>query len=207
MEEFIKPHIEAIIASISTFILVTIPRFIKWKRRNQVNDTKFIVDFLKSQVEGLTVKVEELTDDLNEVNSKNIELVKSIRILQYQITVTETAHLNSPFPMWIKDLNGIMISLNKSYEKHFLLPQGFTSSDYIGYKDEKIWGKELSEVFQKNDDAALEDSIWQGNEVGGDYKNLLKKWHFIKYKRVVEGITIGIAGIAIPKSNSTLKIY
>lgn len=184
-------------AALATLLAVKLPSLYKWSATNKRNDKDYVIDFLQNQIDAVSAKLEDLTKE-------NIALKKTISTLQYQITVAETAHLDSPFPMWLKDTDGKMVSLNKSFEKHFLLPQGFTAGDLIGFKDESVWGQDLAKEMSDKDKEALENEIWQG--LGKDYQNsnpVLHGWHFIKYKRVVSNIVIGVAGIAIPEFRPT----
>jgi len=188
-----------IIVAIVTFILVKIPELFKWSKEKETKGLEFVVDFLKSEMK----KVKE---SLDELKIENENLRKKISILQYQITVAETAHFESPFPMWLKDMNNKMISLNQAYEDNFLKPLGFRMADYIGYEDSKIWGDKVANNFKKYDDLALKNDIWtESDNEASKLHPLLEGWLFVKYKRKIQGIAVGIAGIAIPLNKNLLK--
>lgn len=112
-----------------------------------------------------------------------------------------------PMPVWFKDRNGFMMSLNDAYEREFLMPIGKTRSDYLGSKDEFIWGKPIAEVFKQNDRLAKEtrrenDVVYEIMVDGIEddlVREILSKWTFIKYPMYIGDAFVGVGGVAIPK--------
>lgn len=83
---------------------------------------------------------------------KNISDLKwQIESITFDFDVYRSMHDDFPFPYWLKNKDGIMLWVSKRYEEIFLEPLGLCAEDYIGNKDEKIWGKEIGEVFSRND--------------------------------------------------------
>lgn len=146
----------------------------------------------EEKFEKLNLGYAKLEQQFDEISQENTELRKSLNLLR-------ESYPDLPIPIWLKDHNGIMLSLNSSYEDAFLLPQGKTRSDYVGRYDEDIWGGEISEIFRANDIIAI--SKKQISFVFEDFigHDLLKNWEFFKYPKFVDGIFIGVGGIALPR--------
>jgi PAS domain S-box-containing protein len=54
---------------------------------------------------------------------------------------------NSPSIAWIKDADGRIVYLNKTYEKAF----GIGLADCLGKTDDELWPRQTAETFRKND--------------------------------------------------------
>lgn len=149
-------------------------------------------DRLREEMEGLRAQFKELEKMLDSEKEKSNHL-------QNKIILLESAHHDLPFPMWLKDENGIMLSLNPAYEKKFLIPQGFEAKDYLFKKDEDIWGPEIAKEYGRHDYETKIKGIFIGNEIINlKGSNISDEWHIVKYARYLGGVLIGIAGIAIP---------
>ena len=148
---------------------------------------------LESKIDRLVANQARLEHDLK---IKEAE----ISILRAQLENMKKAYPDLPIPLWLKDRNGIMLSLNDAYEKAFLIPQGKHRPDYIMQTDSAIWPPNVVEVFKKNDLKAIEKK----HGVGITWERppemeILKNWEFVKYPYFIDGTLIGIGGIAIPK--------
>lgn len=118
--------------------------------------------------------------------------------LQAKAQLFESAHSHLPVPMWLKDLDGKMLALNDAYEQVFLRPQGKSRDDYIGFIDHDVWPDDIADQFVEHDNQVLHnDIIWRGIETMPDMEGIHERWHIIKYVRKVNGIKIGIGGLAI----------
>jgi len=153
------------------------------------------LESIKKDVEGenekLRVEVRSYEDKRHEQNQK-------ITNLQFKIIQLESAQMDLPIPMWLKDREGGILFLNKAYESLFLIPNGKDANDYIGSDDIKIWGKEIGALYKSHDlEVVQTGQIWNGKE-----KILIKGkieiWQIIKYPRYFGNSIIGIAGVAIP---------
>lgn len=148
---------------------------------------------LRKDIESLSLRIDTLETELSREKAMNKDL-------QNKLILLESAHHDLPFPQWLKDTNGYMLSLNKAYEDVFLKPAGKTASDYIGHTDEEIWGTEVAKQFAIGDQhARREKGYWIGIEpiqISGN--DISERWKIVKYARLVGGVVVGIAGIAIP---------
>lgn len=145
-------------------------------------------------------KIDKLIREVEQLRLKYEESNKEVEFLKAQLESMKNAYPDLPIPLWLKDRDGVMISLNDAYEKAFLIPQGFHRRDYIGRSDESVWGRDIAEVFKKNDLKVIE----KGEEmkiVFEDVKNneILMNWEFLKYPKIIDGHLVAIGGIAIPK--------
>ena len=162
----------------------------------------------KADLDSLTLLINTLRDDneklrqREELNRMEIQKISTeISELRQTVMLLESAHQDLPIPMWLKDTNGIMLSLNSAYEDEFLFPRGLTRSDYIGKRDVDIWPREVAAEFMTHDSKVLRSGkIFHGSEtvMVGETPS---KWRIIKYPRYSGDIKIGIAGIAIPPDN------
>lgn len=127
------------------------------------------------------------------------KLEKQVKRLQYKVTLLESSHQDAPIPIWLKDNFGVMLALNPAYEKTFLLPRNLTAEDYLNKTDEVVWPEDIADEYRKNDlMVARTNTVWKGYETIIDHQGKETQWQVIKYPRTAAGITIGIAGIAIP---------
>jgi hypothetical protein len=118
--------------------------------------------------------------------------------LQNKLAMMESAHMDAPLPMWLKDVDGTMLALNQAYEDAFLRPIGKTANDYIGRKDVDVYGEELGRQFADHDRIALSGRIVDVLEDAPVGDGTMAKWRVIKYVRKVGRVPVGIAGIAVP---------
>lgn len=156
-----------------------------------INEYKELRNQLKSRVDHLESELERL----KETERKQREEIVSLR---NQLNLFESSHVDIPLPMWMKDTDGKMLFLNSNYEDMFLLPRGYNSSDYIGYKDHAVWSKEVADGFSKNDAKIMRTkrpfrSLERLDDVNGG-----TMWcEFLKYPRIINNKVIGISGIVL----------
>lgn len=166
--------------------------------------------------ENFQLIVTNLSKD-NEDLRRRIQMLETVALevheLRTKLLLMESAHYDKPIPEWLKDLNGVMLSLNPSYERDFLKPYGMSSADYIGKLDEDIWDAATATAFRDNDRLALTSPCkwWAGYETvvtkGGEN---LGVFLIFKYIRFSGTIPIGIAGLALPinlESDLQKKIF
>lgn len=195
MNEYIPNIITAIIA-IVTGIIGFFTAKLSASSKDKTTTKDEFVELIKMYKE----EVSKLKESEDECINRYEELKKEFEVLRANVTLIKASSPTVPIPMWIKDINGVMLSLNDAYEEIFLVPLGKTRADYIGKKDIDIWGKEIAEVFKKNDDiAALSSepiSVFENINVGN---GVFKKYNIIKYKNKIADMVVSIAGIALPK--------
>lgn len=164
----------------------------------------------KKEVRGdFEAIIKTWAEDNNRLRLREIENTTQIQLLHRDVTVLrskilllESAHVDLPYPMWLKDLDGTMLSVNKAYEYQILLPLGLSVSQYIGMTDEAVFGKELADQYEKNDAFVLETKkVYDGPELIPSGPHLTETWRVIKYLRYAGGVPIGIAGLALPPKN------
>lgn len=191
---FLKEIGPILIAIFSGGLIKSLIDYLLGKKKDNRDDFKIILETWAQDNKRLRESEEQCAKRLN-------DLEKQIIILQNKLTMMETAHYDLPFPQWLKDMDGVMLSLNSAYEKEFLQPVGKNVNDYIGKTDYEIWDAETAKQYRINDLLAFSstDKFWRGVEPlktsnGIEYKN----WLIVKYVRYAGKIPIGIAGLAIP---------
>ena len=158
------------------------------------------ISTIKDDNERLRLRVNELELRVVASEKEQLEAKERETYFKNQITLLETAHHDLPFPQWLKDVNGVMLSVNSAYEKMFLVPINKTAEDYVGATDFDIWPKSVAERFVENDKKARKrDGYWMGIEpIWIKNSDISPYWRIAKYGRFVGNVCVGIAGIAIP---------
>lgn len=185
--------LELTLAIVSGGVLQYIGQFIIAKRKVDDQNMETIIKTWSEDNKRLRA-----IENLNMEKIKKLE--EQISLLRSQLIALESAHQDLPVPMWLKDLNGNMISLNRAYEKEFLIPRGYRMSDYVGKTDSAVWSMAVANEFKSHDYDALHSSekqIFMISVPGED--NTEREWIVMKYKRYSANNIIGIAGLAIPK--------
>lgn len=189
-----KDWIELIIALLGGGVVGTIATYSLGKRKDDRDGLKDALALWQADNERLRVQ--------EKLNAETLLLLqKELANLRAKMSMLEYTQIDFPFPMWFKDMDGTMLSVNSHYEKEFLFPLAKTSFDYVGHTDFAIWPKERAEEYQKNDKYVIQTKkVWDGEELIERY-GALEKHRVIKYIRYAAGIPIGIAGIAFPLKN------
>ena len=170
------------------------------KKKADNDDFTLLRETYREEFKRYEDKVDKLISQNTTLELKIEALQKETDHLREQLVLLRTIHPDLPIPMWLKDQNGIMLSLNQAYEDAFLFPQGKNRSDYIGRRDEDVWGDDVADLFRANDLVAIAQK--QTSFVVENKGNkLFSGWEFFKYPKYADGIFIGIGGIALPRDN------
>lgn len=193
--------IERILTFVAGGGLLKVGEFFLSKKKAEQGDFQILREAYKDEFIRYGEKFDKLNAKYAVLEARLEELQLENERLKENLRHVEVTYPDLPVPMWLKDQNGMMLSLNQAYEDAFLLPQGKTRVNYIGHYDEDIWGEDIAAMFRGNDLAAatekklsfvIEDSI---------ENSLLKDWEFFKYPKYVDGIFIGVGGLALPKDD------
>jgi hypothetical protein len=193
----VAEYLNLAITFISGGGLLAFLQYLSTRRKSSTDEFTIILDNYKKLYSELLESEKKCTTELMKVR-------EDLQDLRGKVIVLESAHFDMPFPMWLKDMDFKMIALNPEYEKHFLLPMGKNSSDYLGKYDNEIWPAEIAAEYVQNDRKTLNsrNGYWYGHEtikISGS--ELTEDWRIVKYIRYAGKIPIGIAGIAIPVFN------
>lgn len=182
----------AVITACFTFILNL--------RNENRTDFREISDTWKIDNERLRKSISDYSLQVNKLNNQ-------VQQLQTKIILLESGQMDLPFPMWLKGVDGTMLALNEAYEHTFLIPRGKNENDYIGRKDEEIWGEKYGKAFFENDLKVMrkKQPLFTIEDVPG-LNGKVEKWKIIKYPRYAGRVVIGIGGVAIPAGNWGHKI-
>ena len=179
---------QLIIAAISGGVFATFANYLLGSRSAKKDEFDILVKTWKEDNERLRGENDRLESEITALRDQ-------VSDLRSKVILMESAHTDAPIPMWLKDMNFKMLSVNRAYEDVFLRPMGMTASDYIGKEDGEVWDSETANEFRVTDQIALdsENPFWTVETVGkfGKYK-------ILKYVRTMGRAKIGIAGIAIP---------
>lgn len=152
---------------------------------------------LADNYERFTEKLERQIVALETENAKVRLLEQDVLNLRNKIILLESAHIDIPIPMWLKDLNGVILALNDEYEKTFLRPNGKSTADCIGKTDTAVWGPQIGAAFHNKHVFVLRTGkVLNGMEkvvIAGEEVEFL----IVSFVRYAGGIKIGTGGMAI----------
>lgn len=155
----------------------------------------------KDEFHRLESKIDEMNTELGRREKVISDLEHEVMNLKTRMSILSATTPSLPIPAWKKSPDGVMLGLNEAYEKAFLTPQGFKMSDYVGSKDEKIWGKSIADHFKENDNKAINNHTSATIVFEEHQHNLLEGWVFLKYPEFIEDTLVSISGIGIPKKD------
>jgi hypothetical protein len=167
------------------------------KRKERRADFESIANRYIDENDGLRADLRAATDRIESLNTRILGLERQLFGLQNKLSMMESAHMDAPFPMWLKDVDGTMLALNQAYEDAFLAPFGKSASDYIGRKDMDVWGEATAAIYERNDHLAAAGHIVDVLEEVPLPTGVVS-WRVIKYVRKVGRVPVGIAGLAVP---------
>jgi len=168
------------------------------KRQSKRDDFKAISDAYTLEFERQNKKLLDLEARIQACADNEIEQASKIRNLQLTIKSLSIQGLQLPIPMWMKDELGTMISLNDEYERAFLLPLGKSREDYIGKTDVDFWGKEIGEIYTRNDQVVIHSKKPMVTVEPVNTNDGVSKVYVIKYPYLIsEQYVVGLGGIAI----------
>lgn len=152
-----------------------------------------------NRVGELEAEAKVTRSDLDLLKTQFIKLQSENAELRQRLEIMEGAHMDLPWPQWLKDRNGTMIAVNPAYEIMFLAPRGYVKSDYVGERDESVWPADIAVAFREHDAVVLrtrepQDFFEEVVMPDGSRKTL----RFLKFPRTVGGAVVGIAGMHIP---------
>jgi PAS domain-containing protein len=192
---------EVVIGIISTIFGGGLASYLTFKiglKKQGLSEFEKLIEEYKILRESLQKRVDCLEDDIERLREVNTHQREEIVTLRHQLQLFESSHVDIPLPMWMKDIKGKMLFLNSQYEETFLLPRGYNSGDYVGYKDHAVWSKEVSDDFAKNDAKVVRYKKPIKNiEKLDDGSGGVTYCEILKYPRTINGKVIGISGIVL----------
>ena len=192
--------------SLFFFLLLVFGIFAFFEFR-RLKEFKALLDVYKDENTRLRADVDKQSKEIDKLKKALLEEKHESNILLSRLSTLESSHLSLPIPQWLKDTNGIMISVNDAYEKEFLLPFGKTKADYLGKTDFDVWPEEVAEAFVSNDRLVYHSKgFWVGVEpIRHENEDLTRYWQIMKYVRRDNGIIVGIGGLAMPRDIEDLS--
>jgi len=167
----------------------------------------FIINYKGEQRNDFQIIIDRQNELLEEYSLENRRLNTRLKILEDRVSILSSVAYESPVATWFKDLNGRMVTLNKSYELYFLFPNGKTITDYIGKTDEEFWGSlgqaELGKRYASHDRKIVESKQTRRFEEqifikGKKYKAIVYKYPvFSDAPEFTRPQLIGVGGVAV----------
>lgn len=166
------------------------------RKQNQSELEKVIDTYREQRLEDSAV-IKELRARIDELERITNKRDLEVSTLRNQLMIFESSHVDIPLPMWLKDINGTMLFLNKEFEYAYLKPKGKTIHEYIGKNDFAIFSKEEAEQYRAHDAEVMRKRksvrFNETVEISGQKIKLTT----IKYPRFLSNTIIGIGGIVL----------
>lgn len=135
----------------------------------------------------------DLRNTVDLLEKKNLSLIHKVEQL-------EVAQMDLPFPMWLKDTSGMMLSFNRRYEEVFLIPRGVNRERYLGATDYDVWPEDVAKEFVRHDEIVKRTKKpWHGVEDVLMASGKTRQFVIVKFPRLLGGVIIGVGGIAVPR--------
>lgn len=187
-------NIQLIIVLLSSSVISS---FVTGYFTNRMTNVKLINDQFNKMLDTYIIENNELKVE----NRRIVQLEEELYKLRQKVLLLESSTQSIPVPMWLKDIDGTMLSVNPAYEHDFLLPRGYTADQYIGENDFAIWDSATANSFLENDQWVIKNRMtWKGIEYVPDGYGKVHELMIIKYPRYTGGVIVGVGGMAIKKS-------
>lgn len=188
-------------------IAATALTFIIALKKGNSDNWQQMYDRVVQDNDKLRVRIETLEKQVSENQEKyatQIEELKQLHLaeqtknalLANKLILLETAISDSPLPQWLKSPEGVMLTMNKAYERALSVKR----EEYIGKTDTEFWGEKIGKEYRKNDQLAKARNTYiivkETIKVGD--ADVTEDWIIMKYPRYYNDVFIGIAGIAFP---------
>lgn len=171
-------------------------------KKTEIDASDRLISQWEKLLEPLQSRVKELELQIEEFRQREIKHKEEISTLKNQLIIFESSHSDIPLPMWMKDIDGKMVFLNRLYEDQFLIPRGYTMHDYIGKYDSDVWSPEIAEVFAQHDKKVIRNKRYiREIEKIEDGAGSHYYADILKYPRMLNNKVIGISGIVMNTSN------
>tara|TARA_R110002012_G_scaffold320805_1_gene545661 strand:- start:5553 stop:6206 length:654 start_codon:yes stop_codon:yes gene_type:complete len=150
---------------------------------------------LKQDIRKCATKNETLEGENVKMQAEIRNIRRDQEKIKNSLLLLSMSEDNYPAPKWLKSVDGVMLRLNKAYEKEFLLPFDITRDDYIGHTDFEIWPHEVAKKFREKDQMVIRSGepitdIETVEYPDGTKENL----EVTKYPWTINGTVFGVAG-------------
>lgn len=197
---FLEAHLGSIFTFVGGFIIAYMTKYLPSSKKQNSDDFKLLIETYQTQYKNIVEEVKAYKQKEQECLDRYSQLEEQLLRLQSNMTLMRASSPNIPIPMWVKDTNGTMLALNDEYERAFLMPKGKRREDYIGRKDDDLWGAELAKQFRSDDRLAIAQDepivILEPIQIGEDED--LRFYNIIKYPNKIGDLVVTVGGIAFP---------
>ena len=165
-------------------------------KKTEVDASDRLVLQWEKLLDPLRARVSDLEDKLEESRLRELNYKEEISTLKNQLLIFESSHVDIPLAMWMKDTQGKLVFINSIYEDSYLIPRGFTVTDYLGKTDAAVWSPEVVKAFALHDAKVIREKRFSreiepvDDGAGGFYYV-----DVLKYPRKLGNKVIGISGI------------
>lgn len=188
-------YIPLLISALSGSVLTGVTSYFIQKRRVQIDEKKDDRSGFQELYQLIKEDNERLRDAEKTNEAEIAKLKRQVDDLQRQVVLMQSAHESLPIPQWLKDLNGVMLSINEPYSRVFKK----TRSEYIGKTDFEVWDEATAKKFTANDRQVMktEQPLYTIEPV--NMGSHTEDWYILKYPRYSGSTLVGVGGIAYQK--------
>ncbi len=166
--------------------------------RPRQDGVDIVLEYLKKENAELNEKIGRLEQI---INSQSVDIKRQseqINMLRTQIILLETSHYDLPYPAWMFDFQGNLVSANRAFEDAFLVPTGKAITDVMGSLPSQIMDEGAAKEYLKNHRWVLSQKRpWEGAlTVNLNGKN--ESLSILLYPAFSGKQIIGVSGLLIP---------
>lgn len=180
--KFILPIITLIVGG----FLPKLFDFILGKGKSKQNSLEYFTNEIKEDNK-------RLREDINRKSATAVEMNHRLSMLYAKIALLESTHSHLPFPMWLKDTDELMLTINP-YLTRLL---GVLPEDYIGKKHSDVWGEETSKRLTDAYNEVLRTGNSVYHPVSFEVNGNIIKTYACQFPRKINNAIIGVGGIFI----------
>jgi len=184
--------LQLVIAIFSSTVISGFLTYLATRRKTNMDELVLIISEYKA--ERLALKQEVERNDL-----LIGELQKQVYILQSQIVFFESATYDHVNAHWLTSIDGVMLYVNKEYERTFLNDYNLSAKDCIGKKISDLYNdQKFAERYMENNKWVVENKMsWIGVEKFVNPEGETTLLVVQKYPRFRNNEVIGVAGMCL----------
>lgn len=157
-----------------------------------------VLEYLKAENQELKNIAAKQTEQIKELTEQVNQLRQESMMLRTQIVLFESAQFDLPYPNWMFDFQGNLVSANKAFEDTFLVPNGKTITDVMGALTSDIMDDQAAKEYLKNHRWVLSQKRpWEG-AIAVQLNGKADALNIVLYPAFSGKQIIGVAGLLIP---------
>lgn len=166
--------------------------------RTRGDGVDVVLQYLKDENAALKKSLSELKVVVEHQSEEIEKLREQGAIQRMQMVLMETSHYDLPYPAWMFNFQGNLVTANKAFEDTFLVPNEKVITNVMGAVPAEIMGEAAAKEYMKNHKWVLSQKRpWEGAlTVNLNGKN--ESLSILLYPAFSGKQIIGVSGLLIP---------